>query len=1111
MSRRGSRRRNSRRRKSSTSSKQGVPSFDFPKQNKSNSVVDDITEKGEIESLCKENILSASDDEEVKYSEFPSKEKKKKVNRDIVGESSGNKRTPSITKKDDKDRQVKFTTLVTIDDLQPTSSKIVFQHCHFGSNLKFEIQETLQSDNLGIKTVYMFQSQQGATAYPSIHGGCEKTLSPNNDSIQQSWTLSPNVNITVHSPNRMQNYDFNIPECSKETGTNAKHGFATGECGAFACRKSCCDDQFTFCTSQGKNSIDIKSGRGSFSSNILSDFWKSTDALWDIPPPQEFSDCNYDTLEDLTEDIASCQIGSSGNMDQQQRLFCSSPSMRYQKDSGCSYSLDDDDAAHLESLFDRMSESDNYEPMFMRPSSTISRSSYTKEFIQNHEMKTHMSNNSIATVERTSCSSSSYIERPTKRRRTFPEVEDEPSRMQEGMPSWEGRESFSSDTISSYIMESRLHQAQRLSKLNTDNQESERLCLFNTVSRNSSQSSPRPSSSNVYGCIKTQCHLINPFCKSSTKESSEQVIPFPEPRRLPCEDLSNPNMAFGGKQIVDVAFRDTEVAVVESGFDEAMGDMEEELIQKNLRIQVIPPSRTCSEEQIFESSPTRNVSNRQEGNRGAEPKESTIYDLQSKRRRGSVITLQIGDTEQRFLQNDLKLSESAALSSPQWEAFNVISEIPSVSSTLHEEVMDSGSPAESTIEVRLTARRSFAVRGSISSPSLSQIEEDKEPQPEDKTIEDSDIAIAIASQSLQEFPNKKTESQRKPKLYQVDSTETQSVSKSSLDVESAPEHWIKRRNLFRDSKQWSSNEGTSINSSINEESGISEDSRSMDMAAKELGDKGFYTETFHSASWIYSGDEACPTAGPVPPGLHPRTGSQPRTTTIRERTVKIRKGLGEYPWGFRIQFSKPIVVTEVDTNGAAEEAGLLVGDFVIAVNGIDVTSIPHSEAADLARQGPDLLTLTIGSDIGRGPNSARPTCRGYLHKRTQTGLIKGWRRRWFVLRHDSCLYYYRHKKDEGRKRALSSIKLEGADIGGDPSLGKPFVFKCCPLSTDRVYHFCATSNLEMKRWLDAMERAVHPITQESRVGGRNATQCQPSPSGCEEPRVSWPAPPDRQE
>ncbi|KAG8011010.1 hypothetical protein GBF38_019950, partial [Nibea albiflora] len=91
--------------------------------------------------------------------------------------------------------------------------------------------------------------------------------------------------------------------------------------------------------------------------------------------------------------------------------------------------------------------------------------------------------------------------------------------------------------------------------------------------------------------------------------------------------------------------------------------------------------------------------------------------------------------------------------------------------------------------------------------------------------------------------------------------------------------------------------------------------------------------------------------------------------------------------------------------------GLIVGDYVLAVNGTDVTSIPHSEAADLARQGPDLLTLTIGSDIACSPNTPRPACCGYLHKRTQSGLIKGWRKRWFVLTRDCCLYYYRHKRN----------------------------------------------------------------------------------------------------
>uniref|UniRef100_A0A8C2TGP4 PDZ and pleckstrin homology domains 1, pseudo n=1 Tax=Coturnix japonica TaxID=93934 RepID=A0A8C2TGP4_COTJA len=295
---------------------------------------------------------------------------------------------------------------------------------------------------------------------------------------------------------------------------------------------------------------------------------------------------------------------------------------------------------------------------------------------------------------------------------------------------------------------------------------------------------------------------------------------------------------------------------------------------------------------------------------------------------------------------------------------------------------------------------------------------------------------------------------------------------SDSSQEEAIDQWARRRKQFKDSKKCSSTGGSSINSTITEGSMNSEDARSVDLGLhSENDDRGFYTENFHSAAWVFRGDD-------VSPDNSPRCLSKrPRPVAIRERTVKIAKGTGNYPWGFRIQFSKPILVTEVDTNSAAEEAGLQVGDILIAVNGTDVTSMPHSEAANLARKGPDILTMVVGSDISRYPNTPRPTCRGYLHKRTQSAILKGWRKRWFVLKHNGYLHYYKHKKDEGKCRPLEVTKLEGAEIGVDTSLGKPFVFKCIPQSGNRIFYFCATSNQEMKRWLEAMEKAVHPVHQ----------------------------------
>ncbi|XP_011815508.1 PREDICTED: uncharacterized protein LOC105524730 [Colobus angolensis palliatus] len=99
-----------------------------------------------------------------------------------------------------------------------------------------------------------------------------------------------------------------------------------------------------------------------------------------------------------------------------------------------------------------------------------------------------------------------------------------------------------------------------------------------------------------------------------------------------------------------------------------------------------------------------------------------------------------------------------------------------------------------------------------------------------------------------------------------------------------------------------------------------------------------------------------------------------------------------------------------ESNSAAKEAGLQIGDVVLAVNGTEVTSVELAEAVNLAVKGTDILTLVVGSDISHRPSTPWPTCCGYLCKRTHSGIVKGWRKRWSMLKYDGCLYYYKHKK-----------------------------------------------------------------------------------------------------
>ncbi|XP_031749145.1 uncharacterized protein LOC116407614 isoform X2 [Xenopus tropicalis] len=566
-----------------------------------------------------------------------------------------------------------------------------------------------------------------------------------------------------------------------------------------------------------------------------------------------------------------------------------------------------------------------------------------------------------------------------------------------------------------------------------------------------------------------------------------------------------------------------------------------ELQNKCLLIQVTPPSRSSSKEFIIEKNVYSNLPNDCVQTSLSQTMEipqssSTVLEMSQRKRRGSVVTVVTGDLEQRLLvqgdnqavsdsvssrgycelHKDIQQSpfvqrnsvltpvsdvdeaelENKLLSSFEEQSQPTLKDISSQTSQSFdpflsmenqsnfedtqetvsrvEEGSDMNFPADDTSprnssDSAIPGTSFESIAGQLSSLKKSDSEENgvKCVEKRDDSCEKSETPKQFAKKDAKpEFVNKHL---RLPKESVIKESRACEITHEGSE---ASDRWAKKRKQFKETKNCNSAGGSSVTSNITEESGNSEETRSVDLGVRSDGkDKGLYTESFHSTSWIFRGDDCSPDNSPR------CLSKRPRSVAIRERTVRIAKGTGDYPWGFRIQFSKPILVTEVDTNGAAEEAGLQVGDIVMAVNGTDVTSIPHSEAACLARQGPDLLTLVVGSDISRFPTTPRPSCRGYLHKRTHSGLLKGWRKRWFVLKHDGSLQYYKHKKDEGKCRPLEVTKLEGSEIGVDTTLGKPFVFKCVPQSANRIFYFCATSNQEMKRWLEAMDKAVHPLTQ----------------------------------
>eukprot|EP01114_Cavostelium_apophysatum_P022952 TRINITY_DN8485_c0_g1_i2.p2 TRINITY_DN8485_c0_g1~~TRINITY_DN8485_c0_g1_i2.p2 ORF type:complete len:206 (-),score=39.73 TRINITY_DN8485_c0_g1_i2:756-1373(-) len=104
-----------------------------------------------------------------------------------------------------------------------------------------------------------------------------------------------------------------------------------------------------------------------------------------------------------------------------------------------------------------------------------------------------------------------------------------------------------------------------------------------------------------------------------------------------------------------------------------------------------------------------------------------------------------------------------------------------------------------------------------------------------------------------------------------------------------------------------------------------------------------------------------------------------------------------------------------------------------------------------------------------------PIKQGYLTK--QGGVIKNWKKRWFILTKTSQLYYYREKGD---LNAAGSIQITDRTLVQEASKksGRPFSFEISAgpesltTSKERSYLLVASSQAEMDEWMAAIHAAA---------------------------------------
>lgn len=575
---------------------------------------------------------------------------------------------------EDKEKGVKIVTSVSVNDIGNAFPKIMFQqsceplaenanhsppvtnimeiNCS-GSHVNLEIQDILQMNSSGIRTTLVFTNDRDC-AEKILNNKFERTWLPNSESSEH-----PSQNVASHDGNQKTKYRFTFGSMKEQTETYS-------DSKSVRLIKIWDNPNYSQCLSDHEQQLSSDFIWENHPLNIssLADrscFHKSvsTDQFWDIPPPQEFADIKYNSLEDLTLDLASLSIEACSPADEHQREIHQTPNINCNEDYGCPFSVEveNEERTLTSPSFDQLLESDNCEPMLMRLPWSTNRSSFTKDFINHQKRKSWIRTNSIAMAEH-----KAYLSQK-RRRQTYPGM---------GLQLQEDLLRPFSKSFSSLIM--CLLPLQTAGQAN-DHQCDDQFPAFGLRNSNSSQTkgSSKPVSEILNSHDRKQS-LLCPFYMTNS-EDNPNMLTVSRQSSNSCHHKDLGQRDIDLKQDVcedkdsmernDSEYRVDQSDISDNGFNQEMGEFEylsqephkEELSGQALAIQLIPPSCSGSEEQMLQSNPVILF----QKNNAKYPSQENLVSILPKHGKSSVMTITVGALAQNFLKMHSRLSVGSSM------------------------------------------------------------------------------------------------------------------------------------------------------------------------------------------------------------------------------------------------------------------------------------------------------------------------------------------------------------------------------------------------------------------------------------------------------------------